>query len=145
MKTKKVNRYYCDFCGKGGGAAGHMRRHEERCTLNPQRVCGMCSFAEFAPKPLAELVALLPDPEHYEKHNDEFDYDYYDGLDEAVELIWDDFKGAADDCPACMLAAIRQAGVSDGFLNSHLFDYKKAVGEIFATHDDAEMIACQHG
>lgn len=79
MKTKKVNRYYCDYCGKSGGAAGHMRRHEERCMLNPQRICGMCrfaEFAEFAPKPLAELVALLPDPEEYKQFAECDGYNY---------------------------------------------------------------------
>lgn len=142
MKTKKVNRYYCDYCSKGGCAAGHMRRHEERCTLNPQRVCGMCSFDERAPKPLAELVALLPKPDHHKKHG--FDY-CDDGLDEALRAIWADFERAADGCPACMLAAVRQAGVGDGLLNGNLFDYKKAVAEIFAIHNDAEREACHHG
>ena len=147
MKTKKVNRYYCDHCNKGGGSAGHMRRHEERCTLNPQRVCGMCRFDEFDerdPKPLAELVALLPDPE---KHRTscyevgEGGRGSYTGLTEAIKLIWADFEKAADECPACMLAAIRQAGLGDGLIDGELFDYKKAADGIFAEHRYAEQEA----
>lgn len=148
MKTKKVNRYYCDHCGKGGGAAGHMRRHEERCTLNPQRVCGMCRFDKRAPKPLAELVAMLPDPEKYKKCDDHvnLDCDSYIGLVEAAKTAWPALKEAADECPACMLAAVRQAGMPDGFLSScDFFNYRKAVDSLFAEHRYEEQEACSHG
>ena len=43
MKSKKVTRYYCDFCGIGMGSAKNMRRHEERCFKNTvSRSCITC-------------------------------------------------------------------------------------------------------
>jgi len=42
MKTKKVNRYYCDFCNKSGCNSGHIKAHEKKCCKNPFRICEMC-------------------------------------------------------------------------------------------------------
>ena len=42
MKTVKKNVYYCDFCGKRSLAALHMHNHEDGCTMNPNRKCGLC-------------------------------------------------------------------------------------------------------
>jgi hypothetical protein len=86
MRTAMRPRYYCDHCNKGNGSPSAMRRHERGCTLNPQRVCGMCAklAADGGPEPAPpreELLRLL------------------DG---------EGFKAmcaAANDCPACILSA----------------------------------------
>lgn len=59
-----------------------MVRHERGCTLNPHRACGVCKNSE------PDIVALS-----------------------GVALTGDIAKllDAADGCPACVLAAIRQA------------------------------------
>jgi len=82
MKTKMRPRYYCDHCKKGSGSPSHMIRHERGCTLNPHRACGVC-------KNVGPDVAALS----------------------SVALTGDIAKliDAADGCPACVLAAIRQA------------------------------------
>ena len=88
MRTAMRPRYYCDHCNKGNGSPSAMRRHERGCTLNPQRVCGMC-------KMLAEEGGPEPAPPR----------------DELVRIM--DAEGfaamckAAEDCPACILAALR--------------------------------------
>ena len=88
MRTAMRPRYYCDHCNKGNGSPSAMKRHERGCTLNPQRVCGMCKMVhdeggdEPAP-PRDELVRVLDEQ---------------------------GFKAmctAAHDCPACILAALR--------------------------------------
>ncbi len=38
MKTKKVSRYYCDFCNKGKLSKPWMVKHERHCYKNPDRV-----------------------------------------------------------------------------------------------------------
>jgi hypothetical protein len=38
MITKKVNRYFCEFCRKGKFSAPWIRRHEAHCYKNPSRV-----------------------------------------------------------------------------------------------------------
>ena len=81
-------RYYCDHCNKGNGSPSAMLRHERGCTANPQRVCGMCAK-------LAEGGGPEPAPLR----------------DELVKIMdADGFKAmceAANDCPACILAALR--------------------------------------
>ena len=88
MRTAMRPRYYCDHCNNGNGSPSAMRRHERGCTLNPQRVCGMCKMVanEGGPEPAPPREYLL-------------------------RILGEQgFKAmceAANDCPACILAAIR--------------------------------------
>jgi hypothetical protein len=89
MRTAMRPRYYCDHCNKGSGSPSAMKRHERGCTLNPVRECGMCRLAisvgwmrQPAP-PRDDLVAIMD--EH------------------GFAAMCD----AADNCPACILAAVR--------------------------------------
>ena len=91
MTRKKRWRYYCDFCGKSGGAGGHIASHEKGCTLNPNRECGLCRMRDRTQMPASELIAA------FESHA----ADWTAGLAVVRELC--------DDCPACILAAIRQS------------------------------------
>ena len=111
MITKKVNRYYCEFCKKQSGASWAMKKHEERCTLNPNRHCGYCDILEMPQSNLADLIAILPDPKKYECQDAEYDSFYYLGLDKAVDDVLPKLREAANDCPACIMAALRQKGI----------------------------------
>ena len=88
MRTAMRPRYYCDHCNKGNGSPSAMRRHERGCTANPQRICGMCSMLarEFGLEPAPPLPILL----------DTLDAE---GFKAMCEL--------ANNCPACILAALR--------------------------------------
>jgi len=92
MRTKRINRYYCDHCKKSGCSSYHMQRHEASCTANPQRTCRMCDFQ----RDLAPMIAILKEPG-------------------ATTEEWKDkmrrVREEAEECPACILAAIRQSGV----------------------------------
>jgi hypothetical protein len=93
MKMKMRPRYYCDHCGKGSGNPAAMKKHEAACTANPHRACGMCREAELEQQPMEDLVtALLCHGTDYEK---------------GVEVL----REAANGCPSCILAAIRQSKV----------------------------------
>lgn len=116
MRTAMRPRYYCDHCNKGNGSPSAMKRHEAGCTLNPQRVCGMCKL-------LADEGGPEPAPPR----------------DELVRVM--DAEGfaamckAANDCPACILSALRTkncfddetgpyvAGPEDG---REAWDYRRA-------------------
>ncbi len=117
MRTKKVNRYYCDFCKKSGGSAYHMRRHEAGCTANPNRQCGMCNGAGYDAADLPVLIALLPNAAAFKGQMEWADgsgessqYSEYPWLEECVDACMPALKEAAEGCPACMLAALRQSG-----------------------------------
>jgi hypothetical protein len=120
MIVKKVNRYYCEYCEKSGGSAGHMRHHEERCTANPNRECGCCTNLLEQEQPiLSEIMALLPTfPEGWK----DSDYDTESALRSELARIFSAIQEAAKDCPVCIMAALRQKGIPPSFAEA--FDYK---------------------
>lgn len=129
MRTKKMNRYWCDFCKKTGGSATHMKKHESRCTNNPNRVCGMCTemIKQEQPK-LSELVAILPNVKQFECKEEGLVGNTYITMDQnaakhATEKIMPALRDAAGNCPACILAAIRQSGLPIPIVTS--FDFQK--------------------
>ena len=93
MRKEKRWRYYCDFCGKSGGHPWHMKNHESSCTANPERKCRMCEYAGgghgLSMKELIDVLGLGGE----------------DGLKRLRE--------ATENCPACMLAAIRQSRINE--------------------------------
>lgn len=102
MKVKKVNRYYCEFCKKSGCSGGHIRKHEERCTMNPNRICGMCKLLDNTQPDLQKLIAILPKTKLEECEGGEM----YRSVD-----LTDEFREASGGCPACTMAAIRQSNL----------------------------------
>lgn len=98
MTRKQVWRYYCDHCHKGGCAAGHMAKHERGCTLNPERVCGVCAKLGLAQTPVAELVAIAKAAPICELQDDP-----------RMVALLRELEEAAGPCPVCVLAALRQA------------------------------------
>ncbi|MES2634076.1 MAG: hypothetical protein V4669_13965 [Pseudomonadota bacterium] len=123
MKTIKRWRYYCDFCKKSGGQGAAMAKHERGCTLNPARVCRHCALTGGdSPTPLADLIAMLPDPAKCTVHSPAEDLGEfgtvpaYDMLDDevlraAVHLVLPKLREASGHCPSCILAALRQRGI----------------------------------
>lgn len=105
MFSKRVIRYYCDFCRKGGFRKPSMESHERGCTANPARICGLCGLVGEENLPLKELLEALTSG----------------GIEE--------LEKKAQDCPACMLAACRawnKAGNhNSGSEEGYWFDYKQ--------------------
>lgn len=104
MKTKRVLRYYCEFCGKGGCGAHAMKVHEKHCTMNPDRECRECLLIGSSAAPLAELKAMMPPHPDPKSEYESFTIQAWhrDALKAVMRM--------ADDCPMCVLAAIRQSG-----------------------------------
>ena len=134
MRTKKINRYYCDFCKKSGCSAPHMVKHERGCTANPNRSCGLCKNA-IAP---LEVAKLIPDAKPYEEIHKWTDFD--DNIEHETIGISDAWnieapkvlaaiREACGNCPACILAVIRQSKTSLDFS----FDYRQEHGTFWDT------------
>ena len=113
MKSKRVLRYYCDFCKKSGCGKYAMEQHELYCTMNPNRKCKMCAIADMEQLPIDALKRLLPLPKVMED-------DY--GVGYTVEENPLKKLHEATDCPACILATIRQSGQMSYMYE---FDFKK--------------------
>lgn len=96
MKTVKKNVYYCDYCKTHKLTTFAMKLHEKHCTANPNRDCRMCGNG-----------GVVPVDAHGE----------FDNQASAEDL--DKLRHDVDNCPACMLAALRQAETASDF------DYQK--------------------
>jgi hypothetical protein len=117
-------RYYCDHCKRAGGSAAHIAKHERGCTNNPSRVCGLCAKSgNGISQPVSLLVAALGI-----------------GDDAGMKALRD----LCDDCPACILAALRQTKALDYLpLESDApawqkFHFKTALAEFWADLNDAQ-------
>ena len=127
MRVKKVNRYYCDYCKKAGCSGGHMKRHEEHCTLNPNRICGVCLMLNQQQQPISDLLAILPEPISKEG---EFGCTIEaPGLDKAVEKL-----RIEAECPACVMAALRQKGIP---IPMTKFDFKSDMADVWSDVNEA--------
>jgi hypothetical protein len=96
----KAWRYKCEYCGKNGRSSGHMRKHEEGCTANPNRICRfhrVVTDEERAAPTVAVLLEVLA------AHRADTDH----GLKALRE--------SCDNCPCCILAALRQSGLTKGY------------------------------
>lgn len=106
MKTKRVNRYYCDFCKKSGCNKHALEQHEAHCTMNPHRECRMCEAQGESPKPMDELLSILPEPHNGGWVSSEEERKYLLSMRPYTEKLFDKVGG----CPACILATFRQKG-----------------------------------
>lgn len=137
MKVRKVNRYYCDFCKKAGCSGYHLKRHERGCTKNPSRTCGVCKMLEEEQRPIAELIRPLPDPAQFVKIREWDNSEYYgNGLATAAAKALPALRTAANNCPACILAAIRQAGIPVPMVAD--FSFTKEMRAVWDTINDAK-------
>jgi hypothetical protein len=89
-----------------------MKRHEERCTMNPQRICGVCGLLEEAQEPMKALRAVLPNPNVFVDANDPEGWvlggpEWEAAIGTALERL----REISHNCPACILAALRQQGI----------------------------------
>lgn len=87
MRKVKKWRYYCDFCKKASMRGDVIKKHEIGCTMNPLRKCGICEYFGNEQKPIDDLKATV------EANGD---------------MCIKPLRELTDNCPACILAAIRQ-------------------------------------
>lgn len=138
MRTKKVSRYWCDFCNKAGLSAGSMAKHEKHCTMNPARNCRVCTLIDGGYGPgeegMRELLAILPANVDFEADwngNPTKRYkEFCQALDTAMPLL----RTATENCPACILAAFRQAKIPVPLAPG--FDFSAEMKTVFNTYNE---------
>lgn len=116
MKVRTVKRYTCDFCKKSNCSSFSIKTHEKHCTLNPKRICRMCNAMQEGQSEMKDLIALVPKPDSTQ---------VCPSLNVSAEL-----RDKANDCPICILAAIRQAEIPVHYFSG--FDFKKECSEQWA-------------
>jgi hypothetical protein len=112
MRTIKKNVYYCDFCKKK--SLRSLKQHEEHCTANPNRTCGVCGTTSifYAIQHFKKLFKDIPQKiDKVGRGNiNEFGYDEND-IDRYKEMI-KSHKNEIEhftECPACFLSIIRNS------------------------------------
>lgn len=132
MKVKTVKRYWCDHCNKAGLQAHSMAKHEKHCTLNPDRDCRVCGLlggsVRLGAERMAELVAILPANVPYEGDNYGNPSPKYSAFCDALRAATPALRTETWNCPACIMAAIRQAGIPVPMVE---FDFKGEMQSIF--------------
>lgn len=101
MRSKKVTRWYCDFCKFARLQKRWMIRHEVGCTANPNRKCKMCRLYGNEQADLSALKAIamqFPSTTETEEQ-----------ITRAKETSGK-LREATASCPACILSALRQTG-----------------------------------
>jgi hypothetical protein len=134
MRTKKVNRYWCDFCNKAGLQSRAIVKHEAHCTLNPARDCRVCGLmggsVKVGVERMAGLVAILPGYVEYNGDgwgNPTAEYvAFCKALPEAIPAL----RAATNNCPACIMAALRQAKIPVPMVGE--FDFKAEMQTVLA-------------
>ena len=110
MKKVKRWRYYCEFCKKSGGHRYWIERHETGCTKNPKRICGMCHLVGNEQAKIEDLTKIISD--HAKIKSTESEGWISISIRDEAGLI-KKLRGATGDCPACILAALRQSELQD--------------------------------
>lgn len=89
----------------------------------------MCNFAGGGSVSMPEMLELLPDPALFPQTPDG---DEYHALKAASEAAMPALREAAGECPACIMAALRQRGIDVPMIDS--FDFKAECKELFDAH-----------
>lgn len=137
MKKVKRWRYYCDHCKKSGGSGGHMKNHEEICTANPDRKCGFCRIMDEVQADIKDLKnVILKNVDKVTNENIgegewwefsgismESEFSFWNKQKEQKETdVLKELREVANNCPACILSAMRQTQTTFLFPS---FDFKK--------------------
>lgn len=129
MTSRRITSYYCDFCRKGINSKHWMTVHERYCTRNPNRGCRLCARAGWEPTRPDKFKHLMPDIEDYAQDADpdgRWRKSYQNYEKDMAEILAQIQKEV--DCPACVLAILRQSGVPLWAWN---YDFKSALAKFW--------------
>lgn len=137
VKLKKV--YYCEHCGRRRLAS--VKRHEEICTLNPDRDCGFCELDSLKTGTtirsiVDEIKSTITSIEktEYDNHSQQ---SYSLGLSVTSSITLEDVMNMFEYvCPACVLTVLRitKKELCLPYLPFKL-DYKACVIEWWKDHE----------
>lgn len=145
MKTKQVTRYTCDYCGKHSYSASHMSKHERHCTMNPHRACRVCKMLEHEQPNLEQLRALLPDGNEWanqyvdESGSLKYEWGNVARLQKFVHKVLPDLRKQAGNCPACIMAALRQQHIYLPIVTA--FNFTNEMKDIWTEINEARKAA----
>ena len=106
--------------------------------MNPNRKCGMCDIAGVLQPDLADLMAILPKAEWVQGDLSGLVGCEYLGIEQdTLDAAMTKLHDAADGCPACMMAALRQKGIPVPMA----MDYKQIYDDFWGAYNEAQYVA----
>jgi len=116
MKVKVKQVYYCDFCKKHSLLP--LQKHEEGCTLNPDRYCRLCGRDDLKPL-IAKYANTYVLKEEEGGFGPETKVEWTNG-----EVKMGDILSDTEHCPNCTLAILRINKLCETHLG---WNYKEAL------------------
>jgi hypothetical protein len=118
-----------------------MQKHEKHCTMNPLRECRVCSsLLEKTQPSFRHLIMMLPDWRDFMK-KDDYNGDIfpdYNTIEEAVKKVLPRVRDMAENCPACIMAALRQAAIPVPSISD--FNFTEEMKGIWAVINEDKQI-----
>jgi hypothetical protein len=107
--------------------------------MNPDRCCRVCTLINGGySTDVADLVHLLPDATEYNNADfisDQLRTDFSSQLEAGMAKL----REASDNCPACIMAALRQAKIAVPMVES--FNFKEEMKQVFKSADEERYYA----
>lgn len=83
--------------------------------MNPNRKCGFCHLLDQPQPNINDLLELLPNPKDHIRCDIADNGNVYESysmtLNEVVDEMLPKLREATDNCPACIMATLRQKGI----------------------------------
>jgi hypothetical protein len=114
-----------------------MSKHEKHCTMNPNRKCRVCTLINGGDgNEVLDLVKMLPDASEFNNAtiiSEQLMTDMKVRVDAGMEKI----REVTDNCPACIMAALRQAKIAVPMVDS--FDFKEEMKRVFKEYNEDQQ------
>lgn len=96
----------------------------------------MCAMFDEKPEPIETMLSILPNPKDHER---EFEHGgiWYEGLEDAVERVMPQIRELTGNCPACIMAALRQKGIPVPVARS--FDFTSESKKWWSDFNESQM------
>lgn len=105
--------------------------------MNPNRVCGMCKMTGRKQPSMVELLESLPDVATLTRH-----HEYGDNIAELDVETVKRLRHVADNCPACIMAALRQKKIP--VCKAADFDFTKECKSIWSDFNQNQAESYAH-
>ena len=119
MKVKNKKVYYCDFCKKHSLIFNSIKKHEEHCTLNPNRTCGLCDRKGNYKKEIKIINKAYKELMSH-KENGGIVETYCRVFEDKVKEMLEEIE-----CPVCMLSILRLS--DDGVIHWANYSLKEEI------------------
>ena len=101
--------------------------------MNPERKCGVCALLEQEQPTMAALLEPFTGIEAMEDQYGNLSFD-----EAALGVALTQVRNVSNNCPACIMAAIRQSGIPVPVVSG--FNFTEEMRSVWASFNDAQLL-----